>query len=166
MTRMQRMTALDRKRRSGAVTIPTITVHNRQRAMRVNLETWREFAKHALRACLEIPEKKSGVLTKLPQVDVVFVSDRRISELHRRFLHQPGPTDVITFHHGEIFVSTETARKQARRFGNSIEQEIRLYIAHALLHLHGFDDKDRRTAAEMERIQEKLVARALRCSLR
>jgi len=163
---MQRMTALDRKRRSGAVTIPTITVHNRQRAMRVNLETWREFAKHALRACLEIPEKKSGVLTKLPQVDVVFVSDRRISELHRRFLHQPGPTDVITFHHGEIFVSTETARKQARRFGNSIEQEIRLYIAHALLHLHGFDDKDRRTAAEMERIQEKLVARALRCSLR
>ena len=160
------MTALNRKRRSGAVTMPTITVHNRQRAMRVNLETWREFAKHALRACLEIPEKKSGVLTKLPQVDVVLVSDRRMSELHRRFLHQPGPTDVITFQHGEIFVSTETARKQARRFGKTIEREISLYIAHALLHLHGFDDKDRRTAAEMERIQEKLVARALRCSLR
>ena len=166
MTRMQRMTALDRKRRSGAVTIPTITVHNRQRAMRVNLETWREFAKHALRACLEIPEKKIGVLTKLPQVDVVLVSDRRMSELHRRFLHQPGPTDVITFQHGEIFISTETARKQARRFGNTIEREICLYIAHALLHLHGFDDKDRRAAAEMKRTQEKLVDRALRRSIR
>ena len=160
------MTALDRKRRRDAVIIPAITVHNRQRAVRVNLEALRNFARHAVRACAKIREKKNGVLAKLSEVEVILVSDRRMSELHRRFLHQPGPTDVITFHHGEIFVSTETARKQARRFGNSIEQEIRLYIAHALLHLHGFDDKDRRTAAEMERIQEKLVARALRCSLR
>ena len=160
------MTALNRKLRSGAVTMPTITVHNRQRAMRVDLETWREFAQQALRTCLKIPEKKNGVLAKLLEVDVILVSDRRISELHRRFLHQPGPTDVITFQHGEIFISTETARKQARRFGNTIEREICLYIAHALLHLHGFDDKDRRAAAEMKRIQEMLVDRALRHSIR
>ncbi len=83
-----------------------------------------------------------------------------MAELHRRFLHLPGPTDVITFQHGEIFVSVETARNHARRFGNSLEHEIRLYIAHGLLHLHGFDDKDAAGAAEMERLQEKLVAAA------
>jgi 2-dehydropantoate 2-reductase len=160
--------ALDKKRRRDAVTIPTITVSNRQRAVSVNLEGLRDFAPNALRACLEIPGKKNGVLAKLSEVDVILVSDRRMAELHRRFLHQPGPTDVITFQHGEIFVSTETARKQARRFGNSVEQEMRLYIAHGLLHLHGFDDKNPRAAAEMKRTQEKLVAeldRALRRSM-
>jgi probable rRNA maturation factor len=154
------MTALDKKRR-GAVGIPEITVHNRQRAVRANLEGLRSFAQRALRACLKIPGKKSGVLAGLSEVDVILVSDRRISELHRRFLHQPGPTDVITFQHGEVFVSTETARKQARRFGNSVEKELRLYVAHGLLHLHGFDDKNPRAAAEMKRTQEKLVASCL-----
>jgi probable rRNA maturation factor len=155
---MQRMTALDKKRRRDAIIIPTITVRNRQRALRVNLEALRNFAHHALRACRTMPEKKNGVLAKLTEVDVILISDRRMSELHRRFLHQSGPTDVITFQHGEIFVSTETARKQARHFGNSVEQELRLYIVHGLLHLHGFDDKNPRAAAEMKRIQEKLVA--------
>ena len=158
--------ALNEKPRHEVVPIPSITVHNRQRAVRVNLETLRDFAQHALRACLKIPEKKNGVLAKLSEVDVILVSDRRMTELHRRFLDQPGPTDVITFQHGEIFVSTETARKQARRFGNSAEQEMRLYIAHGLLHLHGFDDKNRRAAAEMKRTQEKLVDGALRRSIR
>jgi probable rRNA maturation factor len=108
------------------------------------------------------------VLTNLKGIDVVLVSDRRITELHRRFLQEPGPTDVITFQHGEIFVSTETARRQARRFGSSLDQELRLYIAHGLLHLLGFDDKDANAAAAMKRIQEKLVAkvdRALRRSM-
>jgi probable rRNA maturation factor len=84
-----------------------------------------------------------------------------MAELHYRFLGQTGPTDVITFQHGEIFVSTETARRQARRFGSSLDLELRLYIAHGLLHLHGFDDKNARSSAEMQRAQEKLVAASL-----
>jgi probable rRNA maturation factor len=65
---------------------------------------------------------------------------------------------VITFQHGEIFVSTETARRQARHFGTSREHELRLYIAHGLLHLRGFDDKTAAGAREMKCVQEKLVA--------
>ena len=94
------------------------------------------------------------------QEDCIEISelDPFLAELHRRFLHQSGPTDVITFQHGEIFVSTETARRQAQRFGTSLEHEVRLYIVHGLLHLHGFDDTTPRSAAEMKRTQEKLVA--------
>jgi probable rRNA maturation factor len=83
-----------------------------------------------------------------------------MAELHWRFLQQRGPTDVITFQHGEIFVSTETARRQARRFATSLGRELRLYIAHGLLHLHGFDDKKRAAAAEMTRAQERLVKKS------
>jgi probable rRNA maturation factor len=120
-----------------------------------------EFARRALRKCLRIPMKKGSGLTNIAELSVVLVSDRRMAELHRRFLHLPGPTDVITFQHGEIFVSVETARRHARRFRNSLESELCLYIAHGLLHLHGFDDKAFAGAAEMERAQEKLVAALL-----
>jgi probable rRNA maturation factor len=135
-----------------------ITVHNRQRAMRVPLAALQEFARRALGESLKIPRKKLSSLATFAELSVILVSNRRMAKLHRRFLHLPGPTDVITFQHGEIFVSTEKARSHARRFGNSLEHEIRLYIAHGLLHLHGFDDRDPADAAEMERAQEKLVA--------
>ena len=149
--------------------LPNITVLNRQRVVPVRVAALQDFSEQALSECLKIPRRlKSTALTKLAEVNVILVSDRRMAELHRRFLGQPGPTDVITFQHGEIFVSTETARRQARRFRSSLDQELRLYLAHGLLHLHGFDDKNARSSAEMKRTQEKLVAkvdRALRRSM-
>jgi probable rRNA maturation factor len=141
---------------------PSITVHNRQRAMRVPLVGLQEFAVRALTECLKIPGKKRSGLASITELSVILVSNRRMAELHRRFLHLPGPTDVITFQHGEIFISVETARSHARRFGNSVEGELRLYIAHGLLHLHRFDDKNSADAAEMARTQEKLVTAATR----
>ena len=137
---------------------PAITVRDRQRMVPVKLAALQDFAERALPECLKIAGRKPGVLTRLAEVSVILVSDRRMAELHQRFLQQPGATDVITFHHGEIFISTETARRQARRFGSSLDHELRLYIAHGLLHLHGFDDKEARSSAEMKRTQEKLVA--------
>jgi len=140
---------------------PEITVVNRQRRLPVKLAALRDFARGALQECLKLRSPKPVGLTTLTELNVVLISDRRMAELHRRFLQEPGPTDVITFQHGEIFVSTETARRQARRFGTTADHEMRLYIAHGLLHLHGFDDKDGRSSAEMQRVQEKLVASAL-----
>jgi probable rRNA maturation factor len=129
--------------------------------MRVPLAALQEFARRALQECLAIPTKEVTGLASLAELSVILVSDRRMAQLHRRFLHLPGPTDVITFQEGEIFVSVETARSHARRFGNSFEGELRLYIAHGLLHLHGFDDKNSDAAAEMKQAQEKLVASIL-----
>lgn len=139
--------------------VPEITVVNRQRKISVELRMLQDFAEAALQGCLKLRGPKRSVLTTLDEVSVVLISDRRMAQLHRRFLQEPGPTDVITFQHGEIFVSTETARRQARRFGTTTDHEMRLYIAHGLLHLHGFDDKDARSSSQMQRAQEKLVAR-------
>ena len=72
-------------------------------------------------------------------------------------MHQPGPTDVLTFQHGEIFISVETAKRHARAFGNSLTRELCLYIAHALLHLHGFDDRTSAAARKMEAMQNNIV---------
>jgi probable rRNA maturation factor len=139
----------------------TVTVSNRQRVIPVKLPALRDFARRALSECLKLPRRKPDALGQLAEVSVIVISDRRMAELHRHFLQEPGPTDVITFQHGEIFVSTETARRQARAFRTSLEHELRLYIAHGLLHLRGYDDKTSAGAAEMKRLQEKLVASLL-----
>ena len=128
--------------------------------VRVDVATLRDFAPRALAACLERPRRKSGRLASLRQVDVVLVSDKRIAGIHRRFMSDPSPTDVITFQHGEIVISVETARRQARQFDTALDHELRLYIAHGLLHLDGFDDKNAAGAAEMKRLQENIVAKA------
>jgi probable rRNA maturation factor len=120
------------------------------------------FAEAALSECLKLPARKRGGLARLDEMSVALVSDRRIAELHRRFLNERGPTDVITFQHGEIVISAETARRQARAFRTSLEHELRLYIAHGLLHLRGYDDKTSAGAAEMKRLQERLVAKVER----
>ena len=137
-----------------------IVVSNRQRAVRVDLESLREFAARALIACLKLQKRKLGSLADLPEVAVVLVSDKRIAEIHRRFMNDPAPTDVITFDHGEIVISAETAKRQARQFGTSLAHELRLYLVHGLLHLSGFDDKTDNGAAEIKRVQESVVRRA------
>jgi probable rRNA maturation factor len=83
--------------------------------------------------------------------------------LHRKFLGQSGSTDVLTFQHGEIFISVETARRHAQAFGNSLTRELKLYIVHGLLHLHGFDDQTPPQASKMKTAQEKILRSALSC---
>ena len=138
----------------------SVTIINRQRGIAVDLTSLQEFASRALTECLKL-HRASNPLSTLPEVSVVLVSDRRIAEIHRRFMDAPEPTDVITFQHGEVFISTQTAKRQARQFGTSIRHELRLYLVHGLLHLAGFDDKTPAGAAEMRRVQERIVASAL-----
>ena len=59
-------------------------------------------------------------------------------------------------------VSAETARRQARAFGTTTEDELRLYILHGLLHLCGFDDTSARARAAMRQVQDQLLGDALR----
>lgn len=135
--------------------LPQISVFNRQRKVALDRAGLEDFARRALALCAR--ERGAG-LTKLAQIDVVFISDRRMSLLHRRFMQIDGPTDVITFQHGEIFISVETARRQAKTQRISWLYELRLYLVHGLLHLQGFDDRKEQERAGMAALQERIVA--------
>ncbi len=137
---------------------PEIFVRDRQRKIAVNVAALQKFATKAVRCCLQLRKEKRTDLSKLPEVFVWLISDRRMALLHRQFLGQTGPTDVLTFQHGEIFISVETARGHARMFGNSLMRELQLYIIHGLLHLHGFDDRTQAEASKMKRAQEKILS--------
>jgi probable rRNA maturation factor len=150
---------------------PRLTVRNRQRKIAVDVEELEKFAAGAVRRCLQLRKKKRTDLRSLHEVFVWLISDRRMAVLHRKFLEHIGPTDVLTFQHGEIFISAETARRHAREFGeedarrgrrvhgggNSLMRELKLYIVHGLLHLHGFDDRTPTEACRMKTAQERIL---------
>jgi probable rRNA maturation factor len=139
------------------MTVPEVTVHNLQRKISVNVAELEKFAGNAVQYSLQLQKGKQTDLRKSHEVSVWLISDRRMALLHRKFLGHSGPTDVLTFQHGEIFISVDTARRHARAFGNSLSRELKLYIVHGLLHLHGFDDRTPSKARKMKAAQEKIL---------
>ena len=87
-----------------------------------------------------------------------------MAALHKQFCGIPGPTDVLTFQHGEIVISADTAAMQARMFGTSVTAEIQLYVLHGLLHLAGFDDATPSKRRQMHQLQKRLMTTVLRSS--
>ena len=135
-------------------------VRNAQRKISVNIGELESFAANAVDRCLQLRKQSQTELCKLREVFIWLISDPRMAPLHRKFRRESGPTDVLTFQHGEIFISVQTAQRHARAFGNSLMRELKLYIVHGLLHLHGFDDQTTADARKMKTAQEKV----LRCA--
>ncbi len=101
-------------------------------------------------------------------VSVAIVSDAEIHELNRRHLAHDWPTDVITFPLrdegdpdallGEVVVSADRARAEARARRIDPREELCRYVVHGCLHLLGYDDREPRAAARMRRRQEAILA--------
>ena len=136
---------------------PHVHVRNLQRKVRLNLASLRRFAGRAAAVVWELTPRRGSAAEYPDDIFVMLISDERITDLHQRFMKEPGPTDVITFQHGEIFISVPTAQRQARQFGTSTMDEIQLYIAHGLLHLRGFDDHNASERAEMRAAEAKVL---------
>jgi probable rRNA maturation factor len=138
-----------------------IQLRNAQRTIPLNTPALRLFAQVALD--LTWPRRRAGCdIIATSVVFVLIVDDKQMAELHEQFRGMPGPTDVLTFHHGEIVISAQTAARQARRFRSSLDRELRLYLLHGLLHLCGYDDSNPRARARMQRLQRSLLRSALR----
>ncbi|MBC7979952.1 MAG: rRNA maturation RNase YbeY [Armatimonadetes bacterium] len=98
-------------------------------------------------------------LSHLATVEVAIVDDETSAKVHLDFMAIAGPTDVITFHHGEIVIGAEVALRQAKEYGEPLGREILRYVVHGLLHLAGFDDVEEDGQKSMEAVQEIIVAR-------
>ncbi|MBZ5591190.1 MAG: rRNA maturation RNase YbeY [Acidobacteriia bacterium] len=91
----------------------------------------------------------------------LITGDRELERLNRQFLGKDYPTDVLSFpaaesagtskELGEIAISFERAREQARALGHSVSDEIRILMLHGVLHLMGMDhERDRGAMARAE----------------
>ena len=131
---------------------PTLQFFNHQSLQPAPLELWQAAAERALPLCLAAATSPASELHALQEIEINLVDDAAIARVHAESLDDPAPTDVITFPHGEIFVSLDTAQRQAADNGETYEREVMLYVIHALLHLAGWDDGalDDRSAMQTE----------------
>lgn len=139
-----------------------LRIYNRQRAHIIPLPWLRKVGKAALPGCLAAIKSPEAPLPSLAEIEVTIVGDADIARVHGDFLGDPTPTDVITFHHGEILISADTAERQAKEHGQSFENEVALYLVHGLMHLAGWDDHEQEEAREMAKRQESILQTALR----
>jgi probable rRNA maturation factor len=138
-----------------------VIVVNRQRRVRLNTSWLRRVARAALPVCTKASDDDRFALHDLPEIVVAIVSDAVIAQIHADFMGIEGPTDVITFNHGEIVISADTAQIHATRYNHPIERELALYTIHGLLHLNGFDDLAAAPAARMRKTQNRILRQIL-----
>jgi len=97
-------------------------------------------------------------------INYIFCSDERELAVNREFLGHDYYTDVITFDYstesmlnGDIFISLDTVRSNAKMIGVPFEQELRRIMIHGVLHLTGQGDKTPETKAQMTAKEEQAL---------
>lgn len=109
-------------------------------------------------------------------LSLVLTDDEGIRPVHKEYLGDDTPTDVISFSQlegegpvprwgkipflGDLVISVETAAREARRHKHSLRYELCFYICHGLLHFEGFDDRTPAMRRRMFRIQEAVLTAA------
>ena len=123
----------------------------------------------------EINSLMAYALTALnlnPECDlnIAFVEDDYMTELHIKWMDEPGTTDVLSFPMdmpetegeavtlGDIVISPVVAAAQAVKQGHSTEHEIYILATHGLLHIIGHDHAEPAEEKVMFALQEKIVS--------
>lgn len=104
------------------------------------------------------------------ELSLLFVNDREIQTLNRKYLHRDKPTNVLAFPMregefstlhphllGDLVISVETAKRQSNRFGLDEMEMVILLLVHGVLHLIGYEHEGtKKSAGEMTLKQKEL----------
>ena len=102
---------------------------------------------------------------KIKELNYVFCSDEYLRQMNRDYLKHDTYTDIITFDNsekkddieGDIFVSIDRVRENAKTHTQEVETELNRVLAHGLLHLMGYKDKTQKEAALMRLKEEESI---------
>ena len=142
----------------------TIEITN-ESEIEVDLDLTRSLAEHVLAALKLHPAVDLGV---------IFVDEEPMTELHVKWLDEPGPTDVLSFPMdelrpgsaelpspegvlGDVVICPQVAARQAETAGHATINEILLLLTHGILHLVGFDHAEPEEEREMFALQRDLL---------
>jgi len=114
------------------------------------------------------------------EIAILLCSKKRIQELNRSYRGKDYPTDVLSFSQleepiadgirefdgeesflGDIAISLDVVRKNAKEFNVTYEEEIRRVITHGILHLIGMEHNDSSETSEMIEIQERILKKLM-----
>ncbi|MBI4975671.1 rRNA maturation RNase YbeY [Candidatus Peregrinibacteria bacterium] len=126
----------------------------------------------------KILEDRIGEILKSSKatVNLIFVGDKEIHAINKKYRKKDEPTDVLSFSYigdgvsfgvfktpeksfivADIFISVDTAKKQALWRGHSLKREMEILFVHGLLHVFGFDHRNDKEEKEMEEYAGKIL---------
>jgi probable rRNA maturation factor len=115
------------------------------------------------RALAAFARKLERDVAKGRAFDTLITGDAELRKLNREFRGKDYATDVLSFpamggpgappHMGDLAISIARARAQAKEYGHSTEQEVRILMLHGLLHLLGMDHET--DAGRMARAEKR-----------
>ncbi len=106
------------------------------------------------------------------KISLIIVDDEKIHKINKEYRGFDKPTDVISFEYmkdasaihggnnivvGDIFISLDTAKKQAKDHDHPLQKELGILFGHGLLHVLGFDHNDDEEEEEMEKWAKKIL---------
>ncbi|MFC4584684.1 rRNA maturation RNase YbeY [Sphaerisporangium corydalis] len=116
----------------------------------------------------------------LAELSILIVDEAAMSQLHEKWMGEPGPTDVLAFPMdelrpspggsrqegdaqldpallGDVVLCPQVAAKQAAEAGHATRDELELLCTHGILHLLGYDHAEPEEHAEMFGLQGELL---------
>ncbi|MFZ6038438.1 MAG: rRNA maturation RNase YbeY [Bacteroidota bacterium] len=102
---------------------------------------------------------------KAGDISYIFCDDAKILEINQTYLHHDFYTDIITFDYsegdrisGDIFISIDTVRSNAEKYGTNFDDELHRVIIHGILHLCGLKDKSEADSKKMREAEDKALS--------
>jgi probable rRNA maturation factor len=107
------------------------------------------------------------------ELSVLFCNDAFITDLNKKYRDIDSPTDVLSFEQGDeyiddedvnwfnagdIVISLDTLKSNAKDFSVDVNDELKRLLVHGVLHLDGMDHEDNSPEQEMLQFQEHLLA--------
>ena len=136
--------------------------------MRIDIQDLQDnvvLDKRDITKCAKFVLNKMGEASS--ELSLAFVSDLYIRKLNRRYRNIDSKTDVLAFSMregwgfskkslilGDVVVSAETAKKEAKERKIPLYKEMRLYVVHGILHLLGYDDE---TPSDRKKMKAKEI---------
>jgi probable rRNA maturation factor len=117
-----------------------------------------------IRAWLKTIAKKEKY--SILELNYIFCSDEYLLQINKDFLDHDYYTDIITFDNsevkgnieGDIFVSIERVRDNAKQQQTSLKDELHRVLVHGLLHLTGYKDKSKKEQETMRKKEDSSLS--------
>lgn len=97
-------------------------------------------------------------------INVILVGNEQIQALNKQYRYLDKPTDVLSFDNqdsqeelGDVFISIDKTKEQAKSFGHSFERELAFLTLHGFLHCMGYDHINQEDELEMFGIQDDII---------
>jgi len=149
-----------------------ISVVNLQNKVKINKKYIQRVAEKAISLAAEDSRK---LWQGKSEAGIIFVNNNCIKRLNRRYRRVNQITDVIAFpmrqrrefilpRHlsfsilGDVFISADRAKVQAREFGHSIKKEIAILTVHGILHLLSYDHAKKKEALTMRSKENEILS--------